>query len=430
MLITPGCMDASDNFDFLFGVNYWDAVFKGAIDEVYIFDQALTAGQALTLYHKGDANAAFEEPERVVEVVATIDDPAMTVGSTALDNGFWTSFTDGFEIKDGEAKQITLQNYSDGVNTWDNYVLVFTNTQTTNDLVPSAENYEGYAEYCVARADVGVDGYCWFNNADLSTNSHSWANWDTWRTKVSVDMDVVIVIKRDGNTFTINTTYTDFNGTENTSSQTLVSDTLTADAPCYFFFTGEMCYVEVYSIEDAIEIVKNPDALETFGYDTYVDTWWGAGDFTNGYELVDGVAKTFVVQNYGGANNYNNLLYVFTNVQTYADPIPSADNYADYAEYAVIRSDYWGWGYQDGTVLTKSWDDEEWAEWLKSMKDALITTTITRDGNMIYLRAVAECYNGNVYNYDVDIVTTMDASSSCYVAFLTEGAYDELLSVE
>ena len=43
--VTKNCMQASDNFDFLLGVNYWDSVFKGAFDELYIYDYALNAEQ-------------------------------------------------------------------------------------------------------------------------------------------------------------------------------------------------------------------------------------------------------------------------------------------------------------------------------------------------------------------------------------------------
>lgn len=52
-----------DGVEGYIGINYWDTVFKGYIDDMYIFDTALTDGQVATLYEAGDATVAPTAPE-------------------------------------------------------------------------------------------------------------------------------------------------------------------------------------------------------------------------------------------------------------------------------------------------------------------------------------------------------------------------------
>lgn len=53
--LAPNIMQPGDStFESLFGINYWDTVFKGYIDDLYVYDSALSAGQVLSLYQLGD----------------------------------------------------------------------------------------------------------------------------------------------------------------------------------------------------------------------------------------------------------------------------------------------------------------------------------------------------------------------------------------
>ena len=47
----------------LIGINYWDAVYKGYIDELVIYDEALTPGQVMTLYQQGAPTGDYEDLE-------------------------------------------------------------------------------------------------------------------------------------------------------------------------------------------------------------------------------------------------------------------------------------------------------------------------------------------------------------------------------
>ncbi|MGN0142609.1 MAG: hypothetical protein ACI4AD_10305 [Roseburia sp.] len=423
--VVNGCMEASDNFDFLIGVNYWDSVFKGAFDELYIFDQALTAGQALTLYEMGDTTVAYEEPERTVEVVAS-ENPLYTLGSTDLTAGFWTDWTEAIAIADGETKEITLKNYSDGVNSWDNFVTVFTNEYSEAHVDPNSVATDAHYEYAVTRADLfswGGEGF----NEETSEYSWNWGNWDTWKNSVMVDADVTMTINRSGSDLTINYDFVDYNGTSNTATAVLHT-TLTADAPCYFLFTNEASYVEVLSIKDAVVINPDPNAIATLGNTDYTNAWWT--QWSEAYELADGATKTVVLNNYSdGVNNWDNYVVGFINeyFDGTTDPNTISDNHV---EYAVVRADAFGW--DDATFeYSGSWMDGDWAAWLDGMKAAKVTLTISRNGNVITIDAAVEDRNGNNYtNQSVVTSNVMTAEDPCYFFFTCEECYIEILSVE
>lgn len=262
--LTPGVFNNTDSFHFYLGINCWDTIFKGAIDELYIFDKALTAGEVLALYQDGDGTKTLVAPESpsavedpvIVLPEITVDAAAVeTIGAVTRDNGFWTETTTGTAIADGETKTVTLKNYSNGEANWNNFVLAFANTATTRDLLASGANYEGYAEYAVMRADC----YAWGGNivdatgavvadpAFAFTSAGSWgADWPVFA-NMMLDSDVTVTITRNGADLVVNCKFVAADGTEYTSDTTLTSR-LTAADDCYFFFTGEKCYVEVLSI--------------------------------------------------------------------------------------------------------------------------------------------------------------------------------------
>jgi hypothetical protein len=421
-LVSKGCMDASDYFDFLVGVNYWDSVFKGAFDELYIFDQALTAGQALTLYQMGDPTVEFEEPDRVVEVTAT-EDALYTLGTTDLTAAFWSDWTPTTEIKDGETKEITLKNYSDGANSWDNFVIGFVNEASDGSSNPNEA--DGYQEYAITRADLfswGGEGF----DESTSEYTYSWGNWDTWRTSVMVDTDVSMSITRSGSDLTINYDFVDYNGTDNTATAVLHT-TLTADDPCYFFFTNEASYVEIYSIKDAISITPDESAIATIGNTDYTNAWWT--EWTDAVELADGATKTVVLNNYSdGVNNYDNYVVGFENEATVAGTDPNT-NVDTHIEYAMVRADAYGWDDAEFTYET-NWGDD-WATWLESMKSAQVTLVISRNGNVITVDATAVCSNGNTYtNLTTVSSNVLTAADPLYFFITGEECYIEILSIE
>lgn len=236
------------------GINYWDTVFKGFIDELYIYDEALTDGQVKTLFEQGNPpekpvapeyEAAEEEPEPEPLAAAPVDSAAIAVlGTPERTLGFWTDHTDGYELKSGETLTFTLNNYSDGVNNWDNLLAAFTNTPVKADLIPSADNYEGYAEYAVLRADA----FGWGYPDGAVTFGCSWGDdWAGWL-KLMTSAKVTMNIMRDGAEAFIDYTFTGADGTEMTETA-IMNGAWEADAPVYVHILGEAAYIELLSAE-------------------------------------------------------------------------------------------------------------------------------------------------------------------------------------
>lgn len=245
---------AGDGVEAHIGINYWDTIYKGFIDELYVFDEALTAGQVKTLFEMGNPPATpvapeseggsetEAEPEPLA--AAPVDSSAIdTLGTPERVLGFWGDTTDGYELADGATLNFKLNNYSDGVNNWDNFVVAFTNTAVKTDLVASADNYDGYAEYAVLRADA----FGWGDEAYNASFDMSWTDWAAWlslMTEAKVDMSVT----RNGGEVTVNYTFTGADGTSMTETA-VVTSTMAADSPVYVHLTGEAAYIELLSVE-------------------------------------------------------------------------------------------------------------------------------------------------------------------------------------
>lgn len=416
--VVKGCMQDAEGFEFLVGVNYWDSVFKGAVDELYIFDQAITEGQALALYKEGDPTVAYQEPERVVEVKQT-EGALDQIGNVDLTAGFWTDWSKAYEIKDGETKNVTLKNYSDGVNLWDNYVLVFTNEASEAHQDPNTVS-DKHVEYGAVRADAYGWGYV------DATFENSWGNWDTWRTKVMVEADVNLTISRNGEMITIVADNVDINGTSNVMKAN-VTTTLTKDDPCFFLFTNEASYVEVLKVEDAIVVEADPNAVASIGKTDFSNAWWT--DWSEAVEIKNGETKTVELKNYSdGVNNWDNYVVMFTNEASAAgqDPNTVSDSHV---EYAALRADAYGWG--DCTFeYETSWADD-WATWLNAMKDADVTLTITRNDNVFVVDAVIVDRNGEkLTNKSTVTSNLLTADAPAYFLLTCEECYIDIMSIK
>lgn len=244
------------------GINYWDTTFKGFIDELYIYDEALTDGQVKTLFEQGNppaepvapesAGAAEAEPEALA--AAPVNASAIDVlGTPDRELGFWSDTTAGYELADGGKVTFKLNNYSNGEANYKNFVLALTNTAVTTDKVASADNFEGYMEYAVLRADA----YGWPRvedgaSADVAPElsfETSWTDWNAWL-KLMTNAGVTVVMERSGDAITVNYTFEELSTgetmTETANVKIKAQDTT---APVYVHFTGEGAYIELLSVE-------------------------------------------------------------------------------------------------------------------------------------------------------------------------------------
>lgn len=234
------------------GINYWDSLYKGYVDELVIYDEALTSGQVVSLYNQGDVTVTpsapvegggvEEEPEVVLPEITADANALDVLGTPARDLGWWSDNTAGYELAEGGTLTLKLNNYSNAGNNWNNYVLGLVNTAVTTDLLAGADNYPGYAEYCVVRAD----SYGWGDASYVGTWTNSWTDWAAWL-ELMKDAEVTIVLTRNGNTVNMETTFVGADGTTMTSSA-VIATSLTAEAPCYVFVGGEGAYIELLSV--------------------------------------------------------------------------------------------------------------------------------------------------------------------------------------
>ncbi len=423
--VVNGTMAESDNFDFLLGINYWDAIFKGCFDEVYVYDYVLDTASIKALYAAGDPTSVYEEPERVVEVVEN-PDALETIGTTDLSMAFWSDFSSTIEIPNNATKIVKLKNYSDGLNNWDNYVLAF--TSKAHDAHVNPNDVEGNQEYVVIRADA----YAWSGeknpdtDPDLFQFNWDWGNWGTWIQQVMVDADVELTISRADGQLTITAKNVDYNGTANTMNAVIETEMGTDD--CFLTILGEACYIEINSIEDAVEVVADSSAVEAIGDTSLVVGFWS--DWTKGYEVADGAAVKMKLKNYSdGVNNWDNFVVAFCNGQTEAHTAP-ADQVEGYMEYAVLRADAFGWGDEayEGAFET-SWGDD-WAGWLNMMKNATVDMTVSRAGGVITVDYVFTGADGSEWTEKATVNSTMTADSPVYFFLTNEASYVEVLSVE
>ncbi|MCH5253129.1 MAG: hypothetical protein J1F22_09195 [Lachnospiraceae bacterium] len=171
-------------FETWFGINYWDVIYKGFIDEFYVFDSALTPGQVLSLYQLGDANVNSVAPEGAPEEFkAPITGTA--IGAEDFSTGFWGAFSDGWAVASGETVSKTFVNWhGDAAANYYNTFFVVLQSEAVSPLEKSAD----CVEYAVVRADnfgwAFVDGVQIFTNDPDADTLLGWTlesdwNWET-----------------------------------------------------------------------------------------------------------------------------------------------------------------------------------------------------------------------------------------------------------
>jgi hypothetical protein len=218
--LAPAIMQPGDyTFESYFGINYWDTVFKGYVDDLYVFDQALTAGQVKTLFELGDATVesavadAAEEEEEAAPVAndnSAVEAVGTTLGTSACDTAWWTEFTDVWAVAEGETVTKSFTNYTDGLNNWDNFVVILQNVAAGH----SADDDADYAEYAVCRAD----NYGWGTGYDAATPECDW-NFDTFTSDIN-GAQIELSVTNNGDTVDVAFTATTVDGTVYNQSYT------------------------------------------------------------------------------------------------------------------------------------------------------------------------------------------------------------------
>jgi len=241
--LAPNIMKPGDaEFESLFGINYWDTIYKGFVDDLYIYDTALTAGQVASLYALGDPTVESVAPEGV----ATTEEPAepvandnsgvvttgTVVGSLDCTTGFWTTWSDTVQVPEGESVSVNFKNYTDGLAAWDNFLVIL---QNVPDAHAAADNAD-YKEYAVMRADnwgwgAGYDG--------IATATCDW-NWDTFTADMN-GADVALTITNNGTTADVVAVVTTAAGTVYNQSYTGIA----IDGDLYYCLSCEKAFLDI-----------------------------------------------------------------------------------------------------------------------------------------------------------------------------------------
>lgn len=134
-------------------------------------------------------------------------------------------------------------------------------------------------------------------------------------------------------------------------------------------------------------------------------TGWWAAHLDQDIQVPEGETRQFSFTNYAGTQNWNNWVVVLRN--------------AAKAEYAVLRSDNYGWG-NGYAAATLSGGQADWSTWLAAMNGAKVNLWVTNVGNgTADVQAVMQGTDGKTYIQYYLGVNTIDPSD-LYVDFTVD----------
>ena len=318
----------------------------------------------------GGGDAAFKYVDYV-----NGETPTTEVGTSDCSAAWWTSFSDYYRIPAGATLHLKFTNHTSGAGNWNNW-----NLCVATDDVRGGGNY---AEHFVMRSDL----YGWggaastYNAANISNEGYG--DWDEFKANMEgavVDM----TLQRSGDEIYMTATATCKNGQvykemyHQTIGQEVVRAFLIVDASYLQMSTAD-CFVST-PVDVATQEIGTSDCSAA---------WWTT--FSDYFQIPAGKTLNLSFENHtSGVGNWNNW-----NLCVATDDERGGGNYA---EHFVIRSDLYGWGnnaYNAANISNEGYGD--WDEFRANMEGAKVNIQLQRDGEEIYMTAVATCKNGTVY---------------------------------
>ena len=333
-----------------------DLTFQAVPDMFSLGKKTLVAVYAKT--YKGEAAGTPVIASAEFEVV---DKMYTSIGATDNSTGWWGAHSENIKVGPKETFVSTFTNYTSGANNWNNFVVVLCKADNSEYAVVRADNYgwgDGYAA-CTPTCDNGGDWGTWLSAMDgAKVTTYITNNGDG-----TADVKAVM-IGNDGNTYT----------QEYKGINTVDPDNF------YFRYTVDGCHLEFD---------------EVIGADDNSTGWWGA--HSQDITVPNGKTYTTRFKNFtSGANNWNNFVVVLTR--------------ADNSEYAVVRSDNYGWG-DSYAACTPSGGQTDWAGWLSAMDDATVTVSVTNNGSSADVKCVMVGNDGITYKQDYIGISPIEADN-------------------
>ena len=144
--------------------------------------------------------------------------------------------------------------------------------------------------------------------------------------------------------------------------------------------------------------------------------------FSEIWEVPEGESVTRRFYNYtDGLGLWDNFLVILQNT----DEGHSAEEAEDYAEYAVLRADHYGWG--EGFSDAKKESDWNWESFTEDMNGALIELTVSLKKGLVDVRFTATVDEETVYHQSY---TGIKAEGPVYFCLSVENACLDLLPEE
>lgn len=395
--LTPGIFGADETFHFFLGINCWDTIYKGAIDELYIFDQALTAGQIATLYADGNTS---EEPVNPVAETEGRDHSDVTttgyiLGSTDCTTVAGTVYTDTKIVPVGSTVELEFSNYTKGETFEDVFNLIVQNVGNAH----SAADNAAYKEHAVVSSampnNTALENY-------LVRNTFNQFNPKTFGDNTD-RADYVVTVTNHGTTVDVLMTAVCADGV----TRYLEYAGIPVDGEVHVCLTvagGFLDYLPDIMIQGTA--VGNTDL--TSG-------WWSTHSEPVHVPVGETVTTRLINYTVGNAT-YQNWVAVLQNVPA----AHSADDNAAYNEYAVLRADNYGWAGASlnfintfsnlaelGWVLETNWgtvsgyEDPSFVghetEYMADMAEATVDVAVTNHGTTAELVATVTTKTGKVF---------------------------------
>ena len=303
--------------------------------------------------------------------------PTTEIGTSDCSTAWWTTFSDYYRIPAGATLHLKFENHTSGAGNWNNWNLCV----ATDDV----RNGGNYAEHFVMRSDL----YGWggaastYNAANISNEGYG--DWDQFRADME-GAQVEITLERKGDEIYMTAVATAKNGTvyKEMYHQTIGQDVVRA------FLIVDNSYLKMDTNGCFVSEAANVETTE-IGTSDCSAAWWTT--FSDYFQIPADKTLNLSFENHtSGGGNWNNWnLCVCTDDER---------NGGNYAEHFVIRSDLYGWGgaastYNAANITNEGYGD--WDQFRADMEGAKVNIQLQRQGEEIYMTAVATAKNGTVY---------------------------------